>query len=211
MAGSLPQRRLPADSPQHEELRERLVNAVSKVAAEQGYSRLTLDQVTRYAGVSPATFEEHFASKEQGLIAAQDAFLTRLQLEVASACEAESSWPMKVRAALRAILGSLVETSSLARVFAIEAAAASIAATERQFATLDDFAALLSDGRELYPRAASLPDAAERALVGGIASIVSGRLLAEDPQALVALEPQLVELVLTPYLGHAEAKRIAAA
>ncbi len=78
-------------------------------------------------------------------------------------------------------------------VFAIEAGAASLAAAERQFAALDQFATLLRGGRHLYPQAASLPDATERALVGGIASILSGHLLMEDPQAISALEEQLVD------------------
>jgi hypothetical protein len=47
-------------------------------------------------------------------------------------------------------------------------------------------------------------------LIGGIASIVSQHLLAEDPGALSALEPELVEALLIPYLGEGEAKRAAA-
>jgi AcrR family transcriptional regulator len=190
--------------------RERLVAAVAKAAAEHGYAQLTMDQVLRYAGVPRAIFDAHFESKEQGLVAAQDAFLDRLWLDAVAACEAPGEWPLKVRAALGAVLSSLVEASNLARVFAVEAAAASLAAAERQFAALDRFATLLHDGRRLYPAAASLPETTERALVGGIASIVSGHLLVEDPQAIPALESQLVELVLIPYLGTGEARRVAA-
>jgi AcrR family transcriptional regulator len=211
VAGGPPQRRPPAESDDYAEPRVRLIAAISKAAADHGYERLTIEQVSRYAGVSPTTFAEHFDSKEQGLIAAFDVFLERLWLEVAAACEGAAPWPAKVRAGLRALLGSLTEASALARVFAVEAAAASLAVTERQLAALDEFAALLRDGRALYPRAATLPEATERALVGGIASIIAGHLLAEDPQGLIALEPQLVELVLIPYVGEGEARRVATA
>jgi AcrR family transcriptional regulator len=190
--------------------RERLVAAFAKAAAEHGYARLEVEHVLRYAGLPRSIFDEHFTSKEQGLVAAQDAFLDRLWLEVVQACEAPGEWPAKVRAALAAILSSLVEASSLARVFAVEGTAVSLAAAERQFAALDQFAALLREGRRHFPAAASLPDATERALVGGIASIVSGHLLMEDPQAIPALETELVELVLMPYLGATEARRTAA-
>jgi AcrR family transcriptional regulator len=192
------------------EQRALIVAAIAKAASEHGYANLTMEQVLGYAGVSRATFDAHFESKEQGLIAAQDAFLDRLWLDVVSACDAPGQWPLKVRAALMAILSSLVEASNLARVFVVEAVATSIAAAERQFAVLDQFATLLRGGRDLYPEAASLPDATERALVGGIASIVSAHLLMEDPQAIPALERELVELVLIPYLGEGEARRIAA-
>jgi TetR/AcrR family transcriptional regulator len=191
--------------------RDRLVAAVAKVAAEQGYSRLTVERVARSAGVSQATFEEHFDSREQGLIAAQDAFLERLWEDVSAACEGVGEWPQKVRATLAAVLGALVEASDLARVFAIEGIAASLALAERQHQMLDRFAVLLREGRRLYPAAASLPEATERALVGGIASIVTRQLLAEEPRAIDGLEAELVELVLIPYLGGEEARRVAGA
>lgn len=189
--------------------RERLVAAFGKAVAEHGYAELTVDQVVNYAGTSRDIFEAHFESKEQGLVAAQDAFLERLWLDAVHACEDLEEWPLRVRAGLGAILASLVEASTLARVFAVEACAVSLAAAERQFAALDQFAALLRDGRRVYPRAESFPDATERTLVGGIASIVSGHLLMEDPQAIPRLETELVELVLIPYLGESEARRMA--
>lgn len=189
--------------------RERLVAAISKAAAEHGYADLTVEQVISYADVSREVFEIHFESKEQGLMAAQEAFFERLWLEAVHACDEGEEWPLKVRAGLEAILASLVEGSALARVFAVEACAASLAVAERQFATLEDFARLLRKGRADYPAAASLPDATERALVGGIASILSGHLLDENPQAIARLENQLVELLLIPYLGVDEARRVA--
>lgn len=191
--------------------RELLVSAFNKAAAEHGYAQLEVEQVLRYAGVSRATFDAHFENKEQGLIAAQDAFFERLWLDMIGACDGSAAWPLKVRAALAAVLGSLAEASSLARVFAIEATAVSLAAAERQFAALDRFAALLRDGRAVYPAAVSLPETTERALVGGIASILSGHLLVEEPRAIPALEGELVELLLIPYLGEDEARRIALA
>jgi AcrR family transcriptional regulator len=190
--------------------RARLVAAFGKAAAEHGYAALTVEQVIAYAGISRDIFDAHFESKEQGLVAAQDAFLERLWLDAVHACDERDEWPLQVRAGLGAILSSLVEASTLARVFAVEAWGASLAAAERQFAALDQFASLLRRGRREYPAAASLPEATERALVGGIASIVSGHLLMEDPQAIPALQTELVELVLIPYLGESEARRAAA-
>ncbi|HEY6730096.1 MAG TPA: TetR/AcrR family transcriptional regulator [Solirubrobacterales bacterium] len=189
--------------------RDRLIAAFGKAASEHGYRDLTVDQVARYAGTSRARIEAHFGTKEQGLVAAQDAFLERLWLDVLDACEAVEDWPVKVRAALRSVIASLVEASALARVFAVEATAASFAAAERQLAILDGFANMLRGGRQLYPAASALPSITERAMVGGIASIISGYLLAEEPQALSTLEPDLVELILIPYIGPDQAHRIA--
>lgn len=188
--------------------RERLLAAITRVAGEQGYFNLTVEDVVRYAGVAEDTFFDHFASTEEGLMAAFDSFLDRLWQEVCPVCEADVEWPQKVRAALDVTLTYLAEAASVARVFALEAAA-NLAVTERQFAAMERYAAMLRDGRRHYPRGAELPAQTERAIVGGIASIVSRHLLAEDPQALSALEPELTQLVLMPYLGSAEAERIA--
>ena len=205
------QQRLDSVLGEAEGQREMLVDAYAKAAAEHGYAKLEVTHVLRYAGVPRATFDAHFESKEQGLIAAQDAFLDRLWLDVTGACDTPAAWPARVRAAVGAVLSSLAEASALARVFAIEATAASLAAAERQLRALDEFATLLRDGRRHYPSAASLPDATERALVGGIASILSGHLLVEDAQAITALERQLVEFILIPYVGQGEARRVASA
>jgi len=210
VAGGESQRRSEVDSRDPGAERERLLAAISRAAGAHGYDKLTVERIARYADVSPATFYEHFADPEQGLMAALDAFLDRLWLEVHAICETDVDWPQKVRAALRATLTYLAEAPDVARVFAVEAAA-NLAAAERQLGAVDSFASLLRDGRRRYPRAAELPAPTERTLVGGIASIVTGHLLAEEPQALAGLEPQLTELVLMPYLGPSEAKRIALA
>lgn len=188
--------------------RERLVAAFTRVASEQGYRRIELDQVAHYAGLPRERLELHFSSKERGLAAAQEDFLEILWLEGTGACELAVGWPRGVQAALRAVIGVMVDTSAVARVFTVEAAAASLAAAERQFAAVDRFATLLKQGRRLYPRAASMPEIAERTLIGGIASILCQHLLDEDPKALLPLEPQMVELLLSPYLGASEARLI---
>jgi AcrR family transcriptional regulator len=210
VAGGHPQRQPLVGFEERDEDRERLLAAIAKAAGEQGYEGVTVERVARYAGLPPATFAAHFENTEQAMLAAYDSFLERLWADAASACQGAGLWPDRVKAAVGAILESLVEASSLARAFVVEAATASLAGAERQVAAMDRFASLLREGRGVYPQADALPEATERALVGGLASIVSGCLLAEDPQALPGLEPELVELVLIPYLGVEEARRAVA-
>jgi hypothetical protein len=190
--------------------RSRLVAAFSKAAGEHGYAHVDIATVVRYADLRIADFHEQFAGVEQALVAAQASFLEGLWLDIEGACAGAGSWPEKVRDSVAAVAESLVEASAVARVFAIEAPAASPAAAERQFAALNRLAGLLRNGRKLYPRAAGLPDSTERALLGGTVSIVCEHLLAEDPQAISRLRAQLVELLLGPYLGEDGARRAAA-
>jgi AcrR family transcriptional regulator len=189
--------------------RELLLAATARAISEHGVAGLEVERIASYANVPSATFYDHFADEEQALLGASEAFFDRLSSEVSDACDGIDEWPLRVRAALAAIISYLVDASGLARVLALEAAGLSLAATERQFAAFDRFAAQLRVGRRLYPRSASLPPPTERTLVGGVASVLSAHLLAEEVDALAALEPDLVELVLTPFLGQREARRVA--
>lgn len=199
---SAPDRLLPGE-------RERVISAFSKAVAEQGYRGLTLESVARTAGMPTGRLEAHFATKESGLVAAQEAFLDRLWLEVIVACRAPTDWPRKVSAGLGSAISTLTEASALARVFTVEATGVSLGAAERHFAAIDQFASLLAEGRKRYPRAASLPDLAERVLIGGVASAAAAALLAEEPAALSLQQPQLTEMLLIPYLGEDEARLVA--
>jgi AcrR family transcriptional regulator len=189
--------------------RERLVAAISKTAAEHGYAGLTIDRVVSSSGISREVFEAHFQSCEQGLLAAQETFLDRLLGEAGGACDLSVPWPYRLRAGLRAVLSTLTEGAGLARVLMVEADAAGLAVAERRLVALDDFARLMRNGREDHPAAASLPAVTERVLVGGVASVVGERLLREEPTATPALEAELTELLLIPYLGPEEARRVA--
>jgi AcrR family transcriptional regulator len=200
----------PEMSPSETDERERLIAAFSKAAAEEGYSRLDIATVARYAGVSVARFQEHFASVEQALVAGQQVFFRRLWLDIEGGCDAAAPWPQQIQAGVSSLVATLVETASTARLFVIEAPGASLAAAERQYAALARLAALLRRGRHLYPSAAGLPEATERALIGGTVSIVCEHLLAEDPEEISRLQPQLIEVLLSPYLGEEEARRVAA-
>lgn len=191
--------------------RERLIAAFSKAAAEVGYSRLDISTVARYAGVSVARFQEHFASVEQALVAGQQVFFRRLWFDIEGGCNSAAPWPQQIQAAVAALVGTLVETAATARLFVIEAPSASLAAAERQYTALSRLAAYLRTGRSLYPRAAGLPEATERALVGGTVSIICEHLLAENPEEISRLQPELVEVLLSPYLGEEEARRVAGA
>ena len=209
MAGRPPQPDRGAGSRRPDGQRERLVAAISKAAAEHGYEGLTVDRVIRNAGVERAVFDAHFESREQGLLAAQEAFLERLVWEATGACDRRAPWPLRVRAGLQAVLASLVESAALARVLTVEADAAGLPLAERRLAALDEFARLMRRGREEVPATAHLPEVTERVLVGGVASLLRQRLLREESTATATLEAELVELLLIPYLGRQEARRIA--
>lgn len=196
-------------NPESQAQRERLINAFTKVASERGYGGATAEAVAAAAGLPEEVFYEHFEGKRQLLGAAHDTFFSRLIDETASGVDDAHEWPLRVKQAVVAMLEFLGETSTRARFFTVEALTAGPLVLERQAAELERVVPMLREGRDHFPEAADLPALTESVLVGGVAYLLRGSLLAEGPLPVERLETELVEVLLTPYLGSSEASRIA--
>ncbi len=193
------------------QLRRSLTDAFTKIAAEQGYSNTTVKAVAAAAGVSSRTFYGQFASKRQCLLAAYDAYTERLASEIYQVMGTQDEWPLKVKAAVASGLGFLSETPSFARLFAVEALSVGPTALDRNFDAAQRVVLMLRAGRALYPKADRISDLTESVLVAGSISLVTDALLSEEAARLTGLEPSVVEILLTPYLGGEQAKEVARA
>jgi AcrR family transcriptional regulator len=189
--------------------RLRLVAGVARAMAEHGYARLTVEHVIAAAGVSRATFYEHFDNKQQAVLAAHDVVFERFLGALLRSCNGAAEWPLKVKAAIHTTLAFALAEPEQAQLLALDALAGDANVTSRVLASSDHLAALLSAGRQYNPRGPELPALTEKALVGAVSAIVAGRLMNGEPETLPELEPQLVELILIPYLGPGEASRVA--
>jgi AcrR family transcriptional regulator len=189
--------------------RARLIDAFTRVASERGYEQTTIDEVAAAAGLPRAAFFEYFESKRHCLGAAYDAFFDRLSAQVKEVCAAEEEWPDAVRAGVAASFEFVLETASRARLFMVEAVAGGIPLLERELRLTARLAEMLEDGRRRTLPPPNLPPAMELVLVAGVLSRISELLLAEEPRALLDLEPEVVELVLGPFVGPDEARRLA--
>jgi AcrR family transcriptional regulator len=191
--------------------RERLIAGVVSAIAENGYAKTTIADVTRHAEVSRRTFYEHFASKDECFVVAYDAVMARLRERVVQAFDEEPDWPHGVRASLAAMLGFLDAKPDLARLCMVEALVAGPAVAEHYDAAVQSFVPCFESGREgRSPEVlARLSPTTEAALVGGVMSLISRRIVADEAGELERLLPDLVEFTLTPYLGSDEAAKIA--
>ena len=188
---------------------ERLIAGLAQALNEHGYAHLTISHVVGVAGVSRETFYKHFKSKQDAVLAAHEAAFERLLYLVLRACNAQSEWPLKVKAAISAALHFAATEPDRARLLTLDALAFDTAVRRHIVSSRNHLAALLGAGREHSSQGFPIPQITERALVGGIASIIAARLNDGAPAELPGLEPQLVELVLMPYVGGEEAARVA--
>jgi len=191
--------------------RERLIAGLAEAIAENGYSGTTIAHITRHAAVSRRTFYEHFSSKDECFVVAYDTVMEDLRGRVSAAFEAEEDWPHAVKAGISAMLEFLSAEPHLARLCMVEALVAGPVVVERYDAAIQSFVPYFKQGREgRAPEVLSrLSPTTEEALVGGMVSLISRRVIAGKAEQLEQLLPDLVEFTLTPYLGSAEAAKLA--
>lgn len=140
-----------------------------------------------------------------------EAAFARLQIRVETACAGESEWPDQVAAGVRAALRFAAADPASARALTSDALAAGKEGYARYDRMLDHFGERLLPGRELHPEGERLPQIVEKAMTGGLATLVAQRLDLGRESELPALAAEAVQFVLTPYLGTEEARRLAGA
>ncbi len=201
---------LPRDFVVHNQ-RERLIAGLAEAVAEKGYGGTTIADVTRHAAVSRRTFYEHFDGKDECFVAAFDTVTGQLRERVEAAYDAEEGWPAQITAGIEAMLVFLASEPNLARLAIVEALVAGPVVVEHYDAAVQTFLPYLQAGREGRSKAVldHLSDSTEEALVGGMVSLISRRIVAGQTDELETLGPDLIEFTLAPYLGNEEAAQLA--
>jgi AcrR family transcriptional regulator len=191
-----------------ENQRSRLVVAIANSLDEHGYDGTTVAAVATRAGVSKSDFYVHFASKDECFFAAYDEAVERLRGEVLFACAGQDEWAQGVCDGLGAALTGLAAAPAQANLLLVEGLRAGPGVYGRFQCAVESFVPYLRDGAPAGTSAGCPPEAADEAVVGGIASLLGRRVLAGEADRLDQFFPELAEFALTPYLGVAEARRI---
>lgn len=189
--------------------RERLIAGLAEAVAEKGYAAVTLTDIVKHAKVSRRVFYANFESKEQCFLAAFEVVLSHLHELVAEGVVGVEGWPQQAIAATRSTLSFLASEPDLARLCLVESRSAGPAVTARFNEAVGEMAPLLQRGRAERPEAARLPDSTEDSTIGSLVSLAYRKVAAGEAEQLGDLLPDCAELVLLPYLGPAEATRLA--
>src|SRR3954467_11145099 len=97
--------------------RQRLFQAAAKVFSAQGYADASAEAISREAGMSKATFSEHFANKEECILALVEAAGQASRMAVAASVTATAErFEDRVHARVHAFLGGLAAFPEMARV-----------------------------------------------------------------------------------------------
>lgn len=187
--------------------RERMVDAMVAVVADQGYAKTTVADIISAAGVSRATFYEQFADKEDCFVAAYSTVMERMLAFVAEGFAADDSgdWVDRLRGGIRSLLAYLSQNPVAVRVGIVEGFGAGSRARGRYQQAVSAFFPFLDAGRDLIDDADRIPDETPRVVVGGISALIFNEASAGNADALPGLLPEMVYLAVVPYMGHDEA------
>ena len=190
--------------------RERLIAGLAAAVAEQGYAAVTITDITRQARVSRRVFYANFESKEQCFLAAFEVVVAHLRELAAEAVEPIPDWPHRALAAARAVLAFLASEPDLARLCLVESHGAGPAVAARFHEAVAELAPLLRRGRAERPAGERpLPESTEDSTIGALVSLAHRKVAAGEAARLADLLPDFAEFILAPYLGPAEAARLA--
>jgi AcrR family transcriptional regulator len=193
--------------------RGRLIAGLTEALYEVGYQKTTVSLIGQRAAVSKSDFYKHFESKDDCFIAAYDGAVARIRSCVAEGCEAAAGepWPLRVGAALGALLKLLTAEPALASIVLVEGLRAGRGVYDRYQRAIESFVGCLGKGAPELPGGGGAPEATGEAVVGGVASMLGRRVLAGEREQLDQLFPEILEFVLSAYLGLEEARRIVSA
>jgi AcrR family transcriptional regulator len=181
--------------------RERLFEAAARVFARSGYADASAESISREAGMSKATFYEHFANKEECILALFEEGARVVLTAMAQATEAAGDDPAeRMRAGISAFLEQLAAHPNEAQTLLVEIIGAGPRATERRDAILQGFADALyreaeHAAKQGRPVRFASPDDAFAVIAAG-AELASRHVRLGRPADVRDLEPVLERLLL---------------
>jgi AcrR family transcriptional regulator len=181
--------------------RDRLLRAAALEFARHGYTGTSSESISRRAGMSKATFYEHFDNKEDCMLALFDLAVSVVQDAMAQAAAgASSDAHERIKAGTRAFLTSLSEHPEFAQTLLVEIIGAGPRAAQHRDRILQAFADVLeaenaaAARRGLIGRFESPLDTF--AVVGAITELVSRQVRLGVPEDVLDLAPVIDRLIL---------------
>ncbi|MGA9874872.1 MAG: TetR/AcrR family transcriptional regulator [Solirubrobacteraceae bacterium] len=181
---ALPREQVAADQ------RERLYEATIKSINERGFVATTISDLVAGAGVSRRSFYEHFANKEECLLATYDALIERLTARIAETFNPEDEWMEQIDAFVRALFEASSDRPDAARLVSVEMGAAGPIGIERWARDADRLATFITALFKQAPGDGSIPPPVARAIVGALRTILYSRVRRERSSRSLKLELQ---------------------
>ena len=176
--------------------RQRLLEAMTELVADKGYSAVTIGDIVQRAGTAKRTFYDHFADKLQCFLSALDVITESLVATGRSTFAVAGTVRARTESSVRGYLTRLASMPNTAKVFYLEANSAGPEAVTRRNDVQVKFArhivamsrkAALAGGQELSELHAL-------GVVGAIHQMVYSHLHQHGPDSLLEISEEVVAL-----------------
>jgi AcrR family transcriptional regulator len=184
--------------------RRRLLEALPRVVAEQGFEGTTVDQIVKMAQVRRNSFYEQFNDKRDCFAAAYEIAQERLLGVLTYQCYARATLVERIGSAFKAGLELLASDRAFTQLIIVEAPAAGGSIAAHHYRWMDRYGRLLGFATVGSAEAVKPSPQVEPAVIGGVVSRVKQRVLEGKTERLRELCPELVQFVLSFYGVSAE-------
>jgi AcrR family transcriptional regulator len=193
-----------------EERRREILELVTGVFAKRGYHGATIDHLVAGGKTSMGGFYKLFEGKEDCFVQAFDLAVGEARESAKLAVADLDGWGEQASTGLLALLEFVAAKPFAARLALIEAQSGGAEAVRRYNELMNEAAAFLRAGRSSPTATTDLPASFEEATVSGVVWLIQNRLARGEKIDAGALHPQLVKMVLEPYLGRKGSARLPA-
>ncbi len=209
-AGAVPRgRHAPPLEVRQDQQRRRLYAAAAAVFSRVGYGEATAEAIAREAGMSKATFYEHFDNKEDCIVSLFDTAIDVIlgAMRAAGERSIDADPAERVRASAEAFLAALDQYPDEAQTLLVEIVGAGPRAMARRDRALDAVAQYIDElnrrdhARGAAPRFASPHDAF--AIAGAVVELASRQIRTGRPANIAELEPVVERLTMGLLSGPA--------
>ncbi|ORB28047.1 TetR/AcrR family transcriptional regulator [Mycolicibacterium parafortuitum] len=169
--------------------KQRLFKALVAVMGTKGFNNTSVDDMIKHAGVSRATFYQHFDSKLDCFMAGF-ADMQRHAMTAIQAVPATGTPMERFGVMLHRYLGFMALDPRVARLYLLEVYAAGPEAIRRRAALQQEFVAGV--GRVFKARSKADRFACQ-ALVAAVSAMVTTALIDDNPDAILALEAPVLK------------------
>lgn len=179
--------------------RRRLLSALVEPFVTDGYRATSVERICRASGIDLRLFNHLFTSTEDCFLQAYDELLGEVGRLLAASLPSEGTWPERLAAGLTRALELIDESPTSARLVLVEAQRATPTIAAHHLATIEQLVPFMREGRVFS--ASYIPPLLDSTLLFGVAYTLGLQLTEHPRQPVAGLRPELLRLLLLPYLG----------
>jgi AcrR family transcriptional regulator len=191
--------------------RERILDAVANLVAQDGYAALTVDRIAERAAVSLHAFYEHFSSKEDAFLVAYELGHAKGLAIVERAFATQSDWRLGVREGIASLFAFLASEPAFAHLALVDTLTATRRVAEHAADGIAAYAEMLIPGAEQATDLVLPPAATIEAIAGGLFELCLTYALLGHIESLAELLPRATYFALAPFIGPEQAGHVATA